>query len=167
MKYIHIIILFFCAATIKGQDAESLFNQGEARFQQQNYEGAIPFFTKAIEADPGYMNAYLRRGFAYSVLKEYLLADQDFTKIIETHDKHVFAYISRGSARNKLGRFRSALEDFDKALQLDPKNQEAFNNRGWTKEGLGDHKGACMDWKFSKKMGNEEARIILKNTDCR
>lgn len=167
MRLLIIITAFLATLVTAAQDAESLFKQGEVRFQQQNYEGAIPFFTKAIDADPGHMNAYLRRGFSYSVLKDYKKAIDDYSKIIDAHNTHVFAYISRGSARNKLGRFKSALEDFNRAIQLDSKNQEAYNNRGWAKEGLGDHKGACKDWKYSKKMGNEEARIILKNTDCR
>jgi tetratricopeptide (TPR) repeat protein len=79
----------------------------------------------------------------------------------------LWAYISRGSALNKLKRFQEAMSDFNKALELDPENQEAYNNRGWAKKGLGDDKAACEDWKKSKKMGNEEAKIILGNSGCR
>lgn len=32
---------------------------------------------------------------------------------------------------------------------------------------LGDVKGACEDWNKSKKLGNEEAKIILKNNYCK
>lgn len=42
-----------------------------------------------------------------------------------------------------------------------------MNNRGWAKKFLGDKDGACKDWQTSKKMGNEEAKIILKNNQCR
>jgi hypothetical protein len=52
-------------------------------------------------------------------------------------------------------------------LNIDPNNQEAYNNRGWAKNGLGLYKEACLDWKTSKKLGNEEAKIILKNNNCK
>ena len=60
----------------------------------------------------------------------------------------------------------TAIKDFNMAIEIDPKNSEAYNNRGWSKKGLGDKDGACQDWKTSKKMGNEEAKIILKNNQC-
>ena len=56
--------------------------------------------------------------------------------------------------------------DFNKAIELDPENQEAYNNRGYTKKFMGKTKEACDDWKKSKKLGNEEAKIIMKNNDC-
>ncbi|MCC6690317.1 MAG: tetratricopeptide repeat protein, partial [Bacteroidia bacterium] len=80
---------------------------------------------------------------------------------------HEYAYVSRGSAKNKLKNFKEALLDFDRALQLKPDDCEAYNNRGWAKKGLGDEDGACKDWHYSKKKGNDEAKIIIKNNHCR
>ena len=59
------------------------------------------------------------------------------------------------------------MTDFNEALRIEPKNQEAFNNRGWAKSGLGRAAVACEDWNMSKKLGNEEAKIILKNNQCK
>jgi hypothetical protein len=42
-----------------------------------------------------------------------------------------------------------------------------MNNRGWSKKFKGDKDGACKDWNASKKMGNDEAKIILKNNQCK
>ena len=91
----------------------------------------------------------------------------DYTQVIKIDPQHKWAYISRGSARNRLGDYAMAMEDFNKALEIDPKEPEAYNNRGFTKKLTGDNAGACEDWNFSKRLGNNEAKIILKNNHCR
>lgn len=162
-------ILFFLSLTLIGnaQDPTKIFNKAENLFANGSYEEATTLYSNVIQQDPTNMNAYLRRAFCESVLKNYQKAVDDYTKVIDAHPKHPFAYLSRGSAYNKLEEWKLALADFDMVLNLDPKNQEAYNNRGWAKTGLGLHKEACQDWKTSRKLGNEEAKIILKNNQCK
>ena len=149
------------------QDAESIFNQAENLLGSGDYENAAKLYSDVLTMDSENLNAYLRRGFCYSVLKNYDGAVADFGVVIEKYGRDPYAYISRGSAYNKLEKYETALTDFDKALSIDPDNQEAYNNRGWAKNGLGLYKEACADWKTSKKLGNEEAKIILKNNQCK
>ena len=59
------------------------------------------------------------------------------------------------------------LKDFNRVLSISAKDTEALNNRGWTYQGMGKHDLACADWKKSKKYGNPEAKLILKNTNCK
>ena len=68
---------------------------------------------------------------------------------------------------NKTGEYQLAIDDFNEALKMDPTDQEAYNNRGFSKKLMGNKSGACEDWNTSKKLGNEEARIILKNNNCK
>jgi tetratricopeptide (TPR) repeat protein len=169
MKTIYTLLigtLFFISLNAQ-EEAEKFFNSAETKSQNGDYDGAIKEYTKAIEADPEMINAYLQRGFAYTLNQDYNSAVKDYTMVLEIEGDHLWAYMSRGSAFNKLEKFNEALKDFNKALTIDPENQEAFNNRGWAKKGLGDTKGACADWKKSKKMGNAEAKIILKNNKCK
>jgi tetratricopeptide (TPR) repeat protein len=149
-----------------GQEAADLIEKGQREVQNGEYEAALIEFNKAIDADAEYLDAYVQRAFVYSMLKEYEKAIIDYTKLIELNPNFATAYLSRGSAFNKLELFDKALVDFDKVIILDPLNSEAYNNRGWSKKGLGDKDGACSDWKTSKKMGNGEAKIILKNNQC-
>jgi tetratricopeptide (TPR) repeat protein len=149
------------------QDAEQYFKTGDQKLRQGDNEAALLWFNKAVEADPSNANYYLQRAFVNNVLEHYEAAIKDYDKVLEMHPNNVFAYVSRGSCKNKLEKFEDAMFDFNKALSLDEDNQEAYNNRGWAKQGLGDKKGACQDWKTSRKKGNEEAKIILKNTHCK
>ena len=146
---------------------EKTFQEGDRAYRKGDYDKAIVLFSEVLKADGEHLNAYLQRGFCYSLQKKYDAAIADLTSVIQQKPDHLWAYTSRGSAYNKLGKYELAMIDFDTVLGLDPKNEEAFNNRGWTKKSLGDIKGACSDWKSSKKMGNSEAAIILQNNRCK
>lgn len=154
-------------ASATAESPDALFQQGETAYRNGGYAKAIVLFTQTLALDPDHLNAYLQRGFCHSLQREYDLAVTDFTSVIQRKPDHLWAYTSRGSAYGKLGRNDLALADFDMVLQLDPHNQEAYNNRGWTKKAQGDADGACKDWNTSKKMGNAEAKIILKNNHCK
>lgn len=149
------------------QSAEDYFQKGESLYNDAMYEQAIPLFDLALKSDPGHMNSYLRRGFCYSMIERFDAAVADFSKIIEAHPEHVWAYLSRGSALNKQKKYKEAMADYDRVLSLEPKNTEAYNNRGWCKKWLADTDGACADWNTSKRLGSEEAKIILKNNHCK
>jgi tetratricopeptide (TPR) repeat protein len=166
-KVLSILASLLMTLHVIGQNSEAMFNEAEDLFANGMYDEANAIYSKVIAADPDNMNAYLRRGFCNSVMNRYDKAIEDFTTVIDKHADHPFAYISRGSAQNKLGKFQAGLADFDRALNLDPKNQEAYNNRGWSKNGMGLFDEACKDWNTSKKLGNEEAKLILKNNHCK
>ncbi len=167
-KNLSILLFFFIfSLTINAQTAEDFFKEGEARSRQQNYTEAIAEYSKAIKSDPKLWNAYVKRAFCYGLTEQYDKAVEDYTIAIAAEPEKIFSYQSRGSAHYKLGHYPEALADFNKVLELDPKNQEAFNNRGFVKKSLGDKEGACKDWYTSKKMGNDEAKIIIKNNSCR
>lgn len=167
-KNLILILLAFscCTGTVFSQDAKELVEKGQRKAMSGKYTEAIVDYNQAIETDSEYLDAYLKRAFALGMLKEYQKAVDDYTVVLGKHKDHLYSYISRGSAYNKLGQPEKALSDFNKAIALDPKNEEAYNNRGWAKKAIGDHEGACDDWKTSKKLGNAEAKIILKNNDC-
>ncbi len=167
MKWIITVVFGFSGLVLNAQDVEAVFNKAENLFASGEYQAASKLYTEVLASDPENMNGYLRRGFCFSVMEQYHKAIEDFSVVIEKHPKHPFAYLSRGSAYNKLEEFRTALIDFERVLNIDPKDQEAYNNRGWAKNGLGLYDEACKDWKKSRKLGNEEAKIILKNNHCK
>jgi len=171
MTYLRKVLLYLplilLSTEIVAQKMGPNFKKAEVRFKMEDYAGAIKYYTKELAKNPENLNAYYRRGFTYGIHGNHKAAIRDYSIIVKKDPEHVWAYISRGSARNRLKLFDQALTDFDKAIEIEPKNQEAYNNRGWAKYGLGDRKGACKDWKYSKKMGNGEAKIILSNTHCK
>lgn len=166
-KKLFIIFSISFSLTLNAQTAEDYFKEGEAKSKQRNFTAAIEEYSKAILKDSLFWNAYVKRAFCYGLTEQYGKAVEDYTVAIAAEPQKMYSYQSRGSAHYKLGHYPEALADFNKVLELDPKNQEAFNNRGFVKKGMGDKEGACKDWYISKKMGNEEAKIIIKNNNCR
>lgn len=166
--YLFITFISF-PSILKAQDstAENYFKKGDFYYRNGDHSEAIFEFDKALQINPDHVNATLQRGFCKNILKDYNGAIIDFTKVILAIPDHKWAYVSRGSAYNKTGEYQLAIADFNKAIELDPTDQEAYNNRGFSKKLSGDKEGACSDWQKSKKLGNEEAKIILKNNSCK
>ncbi|MCF8257072.1 MAG: tetratricopeptide repeat protein [Flavobacteriales bacterium] len=161
------LLLLFIPILALAQDAETLERQGDLQFENGEFQKAHDSYSKVLDQNPENLTALLQRALTASILNDYESAVADYSVVLSKQPGHVFSYISRGSALNKLKRFDEAMADFDHALSIDSKNQEAFNNRGWAKNGLGRSQDACDDWKASKKLGNAEAAIILKNNRCR
>lgn len=162
-----LVLCSVCTIKLSAQDVKTFYNSGQDNYKHLHYKEAIDDYTRVITLDSMHVSAYLQRGFCKGMVKDFSGAIEDFTKVIEMDSTNKYAYISRGSAKNKTGEFQNAMDDFNKALGIDPTDQEAYNNRGFSKKGLGDFKGACEDWYVSKRMGNEESIIILKNNRCK
>lgn len=157
----------YLANNTEPRDSEKIFSAGERAYRNGDLALAINLFDRVLMQDPDHINAYLLRGYSYSMNKEYERAVQDLSAVIERKADHQSAYISRGSALIRLERHAEAVSDFNMVLTLDPRNEEAYNNRGWAHKGLDDLEAACQDWKSSQRLGNAEARIILSNTRCK
>ncbi|MBP9079648.1 MAG: tetratricopeptide repeat protein [Flavobacteriales bacterium] len=154
------------AQALPSSTADDLFRNGVKACNMGDYPRAADLFTQVIQMDPENLNAYLQRGICFSLQQNYQAAVADLSAVIQRKPDHQGAYASRGSAYNKWGKPEQAVQDFDTALAMDPSDQETFNNRGWAKKALGDPDGACADWNSSRKLGNAEAKIILKNNRC-
>lgn len=161
------LCLLFLTGFGQNEEAEKHFEKAERLTSILKYEEALAEYNEAIQLNSAELKYFLRRAFVYSALKNYQAAIEDYTKVLESQPNNAYVFISRGSSYNKLEKYELAIKDFNAALGIDPKNQEAYNNRGWSKEYMGDHDGACADWKKSKKLGNGEAKIIMKNTHCK
>lgn len=104
----------------KGYEAESL----------KLYDKVIEYYTKAIQINPKYADAYTRRGIAYDNKGLYDDAIEDFTKAIKIDPKLAVVYNSRGGANAQKGLYDEAIEDYTKAIQINPNYAIAYCNRG-------------------------------------
>jgi len=165
MRYSTILIFLFAFNMVFAQGEEHM-KKGDNLFSKGKYEEAIIEYSKSIEYDEDNLNAHLQRAMAYNITKQYQKAIDDYNKVLDKNPGLANVKNSRGSSYMKLKIYDKAIKDFNDILNADSKNQEAYNNRGWCKKHLGDDSGACEDWKKSKKLGNSEAKIILKNSGC-
>lgn len=167
MRITIILSLFFLFSGLHAQTSDQLFKEGEALIKAQKFEEATKKLGEIIQKDSLYLNASIKRAYVYILLNDYEHAISDYNRVLRSRPDDVFMLQSRGSAQNKLGHYEEAKADFNRVIELDPKNAEAYQNRGWSYKLSGDMDNACKDWNKSKKLGNEEAKIILSNNKCR
>jgi tetratricopeptide (TPR) repeat protein len=95
-----------------------------------NNDQSLQNYTKAIELNPWYTQAYNNRGLAYADQMNYEQALKDYTKSIELNPQLAQAYYNRGMVYYNQKNYDPAIQDYTKAIELDPKLAQAYNNRG-------------------------------------
>ncbi len=109
-------------------EAIEQYNRGMERQRTGDLTGAIAAYTRAIELDRKYADAYNNRGVAYMNQKDYPAAVADFTRSIELSPSDA-AYNNRANVYFTLKRIDEAIADFTEAIKLKA-SAEAYTNRG-------------------------------------
>jgi tetratricopeptide (TPR) repeat protein len=119
------------------------FNKGYAT---KDLKKRREYYSKAIEMNPQYEEAYINRGIVCHQLGIEDAAILDFGKAIELKPQDVTVYYNRGNIYNKLGNHDTAIRDYNKAIELDPKYASAYYNRGIAYKNLQQTKEAVDDF---------------------
>jgi tetratricopeptide (TPR) repeat protein len=140
--------------------AEAAYMQAGRLMDAANVRQALPYLDRAILLQPGYLEAYGRRGYAFATLgmleadhaaqqsyRERALAD--YTTVIDQGLKRGLIaavwYNNRGVIYRQLQDTSHALQDFTMALQIEPQYISALQNRASVRRTLGDWEGALHD----------------------
>ena len=158
--------IFSIAESSKKESAYSLYKQGNTKLDTGDINGAISDYTKAIEINPNYSDAYVNRGVAKGNSGDNAGAISDYSKAIKIDQSYTLAYVNRGVAKNNIGDHLGAISDYSKAIEIDPMYINAYINRGNIKDvQLRDLKGACSDWIKASNLGDENSAKWVKE-DC-
>lgn len=171
MKTTIFIFIFFFISFINcyGQTANEYIKSGRIKYYpNEDYQGAIDDFNKAIELDSTNAKAYYYRGRAKRLIhnnqnyqREAIL---DYNKAIELNPKFEEAYNWRGIEYLFMySKPSKAIEDFSKIIALNPKNAEAYYYRGCAKNILGQKDKACIDFKKALGLGYKNAIEAIKD----
>jgi Flp pilus assembly protein TadD len=88
----------------------------------KDYRAALANFDKALNLDPGFVDAWVRKGVTYYDMKNYYDADVCFNKAVELSPQCFKAYYNRGKNRLAMQEFELAINDLLKASALKPKH---------------------------------------------
>jgi tetratricopeptide (TPR) repeat protein len=102
-------------------EAEKYFELGDAKATSEDYEGAIASFTKAIEINPNYAQAYWNRADANLILGNYKSTIFDCNKAFEYEKNKVvddYIFNLRGTAKFYINDYLGSIEDLEKSLEL-------------------------------------------------
>jgi tetratricopeptide (TPR) repeat protein len=109
---------------------------------------SIAAFTKVIQLNSQYSDAYFMRAQVYAQIGEFQNALADYNQAIILNPSSVASYNNRGILKKeKLNDPQGALADYNQAIAIDPNLVEAYLNRGILKyQKLNDPQGALADY---------------------
>ncbi len=116
--------------------AETYFLWGKAKYELEDYAGAIADYTMAIRLQPNNTKVYLSRGASKFLLKQHSAAIADYNIAIRLQPDNAAIYLLRGFVKADLGQHFAAITDFDTVVRLQPDNAEAYVSRGIVKTDL-------------------------------
>jgi tetratricopeptide (TPR) repeat protein len=124
-------LLLVVSLGCSGDNAEKYMQEGFNRFQQQDYDGAIACYQKAIKLQPRASAAYNMMGMAYRFKYNKLGVPEfrqkemaAFQKAVEIDPKNWVAMINLATDYYSAGQKDKAVPLFKKALELNPNHPE-------------------------------------------
>lgn len=125
--------------------AQALYARATQKAAERDYEGAIQDYTSAIEYDPDFVDAYLKRCQIRFVQGDDKNVLADCREILKLDDTVAQAYYYQGRARFQLGSAPSAIASYSQAIALDANYAQAWLHRGRARLELQDKKLARED----------------------
>ncbi|HLP98116.1 MAG TPA: tetratricopeptide repeat protein [Sideroxyarcus sp.] len=141
--------------------AQQAYEAAGARFEAEDYAGAIALYDQALKTDPGFIAAYSDRGLAKLKIKDFKGAIADYEAILKRKKDADEAYAYRAQAKAGLGDIKGALADFDKAIGLCPTCGYFYLNRGKVHLQAGDKAKAKQDFLEAADLNVEDAQELL------
>lgn len=156
-KLLFFAALFLFSGVVQAQAENEYFESGKIKKANNDFEGAIEDFTKAIEINASFAEAYFERGSAKSKLfyADFKGAIEDYTKAISINPVFDKAYNNRGYCKRKLKDYKGAIADYTKAIGINPKFAGAYYNRGVCRvEDFRDKIAGCQDLRKAVEFGD-------------
>jgi Tfp pilus assembly protein PilF len=100
--------------------ANHALQRGAMAMEAQDLDAAITHFTKAIEIDPNFAEAYNQRAIARYLAEQWDESIADCQRTVELMPCHFGAWAGMGHCHTHEGRFAEALRCYRKALEINP-----------------------------------------------
>jgi len=134
-----VLILVFLSTAVMGQNPRKFYKAGEEFIETANFEDAIAQFSKAIELDPDFVNAYIARANAYENVGKFEEASEDYKRALVFKPKEADISYRLGATYNKLNKYEEALEALNKATKLAKRNLPPYQEKVKTLLALEDY----------------------------
>ena len=125
------LMLFFVVVlwAILSSGLAAHYAQGQAYAKNGQYREAIRAYTKAIELNPQFAEAYCDMGTAYHNLEQYSEAIAAYKKAITIDSDYAYAYYCIGVTYEATQQFAEALNAYERYVALVPQGEQADHAR--------------------------------------
>lgn len=151
-----LISFLLMAGAVYGQNAKKYFKTGIEFVESGNHQDAIAQFTKALEINPEYTDAYLARAESYLAEKQLdkALEDCDRAKVFAPRDEQIF--LLSGSIHLEMESYELALNDLNYATSVSKRSFEPYPLKAKSL--------LAMDL-VEKALGAIDTALMIKKTD--
>ena len=113
-----LLALSVSAPLFAQQNADEAFELGRYHMQVGDLDKAVYYFTRAIQINPSFSQAYNNRGVVYQAKGYYDQAISDYSKAIELDPSYAQAYNNRAISYYFRKNYDKAWEDIRKTKEL-------------------------------------------------
>ena len=161
-----ILLLFLIGKSIAGKrtegDAQQYFRNGVGFSENQEYNKAIDYLSKAIDIWPSFPSAYLERGYAFRQLNKLDEALYDFTKAIELDPHNAYSYYERAIVQEIKRDYDKAILDYTYSIKLKEDFDTAYFFRGIVREKKGELENAIKDYSQAINISPKDSMYLFK-----
>ena len=136
--------------------ARDFFLRGMAKSQNKQYQTAVIEYSKAIELDPTFVDAYLKRCEMRYKLGDNQGVLDDCYRVIKISPSVPKAYYYQGRARFSLGYVQAAIDSYSEAIRQEKNYAQAYYYRGIAYQDLKDRVLALEDWQVAADLFHSE-----------
>lgn len=131
----------------RSDEAGEILMDGDNFYRRGDREAAIASYTKAIEVNPHYAEAYYSRGIVRRAKGDYDAALADLTKAIELAARvpNKYYYV-RGAIQVSRREYDAAIADLTKVINRDAYSAEVYYARGFAHHWKGNYDAAIADY---------------------
>ena len=102
------------------QDLTNLLNKGSKFLKNNQLYEAKKIFTKLIEKDPKWPEAWNKRATVLFLLGEFKKSQQDIDKVLELEERHFGALAGQGLVNIHLKNYEKAINSYKKVQEIYP-----------------------------------------------
>ncbi len=139
-----------------GSSPQDFYVRAAAKSLEKNYHGAVEDYSQAIELNPEFVEAYLKRGMTRYKLGDDRGTLKDCNQALQINPNLAQAYYYQGRARYRLGYTQAAIEAYTQAIRLEPDYAQAYYHRGLANHDLKELALAIEDLQKASDFFNEQ-----------
>ncbi|MDP6908408.1 MAG: tetratricopeptide repeat protein [Flavobacteriales bacterium] len=140
------------------EEAAKSYDLAQELEEQRKYDDAQAEYDKAIEVDPNFVEAYVKRGGLKFQKIEFPAAMEDYNRAVEISENLVEMHEYKASIKKVLADFEGSKIEGSKADYMNTKLAEALYHRGHLKRFMEDNGGGCTDLRRSLDLGYGRAK---------
>lgn len=139
-----------------GKSPQDYYVRAATKALEKDYQGAIEDYTKAVELNPGLVEAYVKRGATRYKMGDARGALTDCNQALRLNPNLSEAYYYQGRARYRLGYTQAAIEAYTQAIAREPDCAQAYYHRGLANNDLKEFVSAAEDLQKAAELFHEQ-----------